>query len=59
LEAGAVDEVYCFVAPGFLGGSAAPTSVEGRGAATPAALRRLSRVNVTRVGEDLLLHGEF
>lgn len=59
LEAGAVDEVYCFVAPGFLGGADAPTSVEGRGAATPAALRRLSRVNVTRVGDDLLLHGEF
>lgn len=59
LEAGVVDEVYCFVAPGFLGGSAAPTSVEGRGASAPAALRRLSRINVTRVGGDFLWHGEF
>lgn len=59
LDAGLVDEVYCFVAPGFLGGVDAPTSVEGRGVPTPAALRRLSRVNVSRVGTDLLLHGAF
>jgi diaminohydroxyphosphoribosylaminopyrimidine deaminase/5-amino-6-(5-phosphoribosylamino)uracil reductase len=59
LEAGLVDEVYCFVAPGFLGGADAPTSVEGRGVPAPAALRRLARVNVTRVGTDLLLHGVY
>ena len=42
LEAGVVDEVL-FCGAGLSGGSAAPTSVEGRGASVPAALRRLGR----------------
>jgi diaminohydroxyphosphoribosylaminopyrimidine deaminase/5-amino-6-(5-phosphoribosylamino)uracil reductase len=57
LSAGMVDEVYLFVAPFFLGGREAPTSVDGRGWASPGEGPRLHEVNVTPLGDDYLIHG--
>lgn len=57
LSAGLVDEVYLFVAPRFLGGDNAPTSVEGKGWATPAQGPRLRRPVVERIGGDWLIRG--
>lgn len=57
LSAGLVDEVYLFVAPRFLGGRQAPTSLEGRGWALPADGPRLKNVEVSFLGEDWLIHG--
>lgn len=57
LSSGLVDEVYLFVAPQFLGGESAPTSVEGKGWATPAQGPRLKRTEMKRIGDDWLIHG--
>ena len=57
LSAGLVDEVYLFVAPFFLGGKNALTSIEGTGWATPAQGLRLKNAKITRLGEDWLMHG--
>lgn len=59
LEAGLVDEIYCFIALRFLGGAEAITSVEGRGWSSPAQGPRLRDVGVTRLGDDLLVHGHL
>lgn len=55
--AGLIDEVYAFLAPGFLGGSSAPTALEGLGWPHPAQGPRLRDVVLSRVGEDILVHG--
>lgn len=55
LSAGLVDEVYLFVAPIFLGGKDAPTTMEGKGWATPSEGMRLVDPTVTRLGEDWLI----
>jgi diaminohydroxyphosphoribosylaminopyrimidine deaminase/5-amino-6-(5-phosphoribosylamino)uracil reductase len=52
-----VDEVVAFVSPQLLGGRAAPTAVGGRGARRLAESLRLARVEVSRLGEDLVLQG--
>ncbi len=57
ISAGFVDEVYLFVAPCFLGGEYAPTSVEGKGWAAPGEGPRLTRAEVKRIGDDWLFHG--
>jgi diaminohydroxyphosphoribosylaminopyrimidine deaminase/5-amino-6-(5-phosphoribosylamino)uracil reductase len=57
LSAGLVDEVYAFVAPRFLGGRDAPTSVEGAGWRYPAAGPVLRDSSFRRVGADWLIHG--
>lgn len=57
LSAGVVDEIYLFVAPSFLGGKDAPTSLEGRGWTRPSEGPRLHRVSVTSLGEDHVIHG--
>jgi diaminohydroxyphosphoribosylaminopyrimidine deaminase/5-amino-6-(5-phosphoribosylamino)uracil reductase len=59
LEAGLVDEVYCFTAPRFLGGAAAAPSVGGRGWRSPAEGPAFREAAVTRVGPDILVHGKF
>ena len=57
LSAGLVDEVYLFMAPVFLGGKNALTSIEGTGWATPGDGVRMTNAKITRLGEDWLMHG--
>ncbi|MDQ6692361.1 MAG: RibD family protein, partial [Candidatus Dormibacteraeota bacterium] len=58
VEAGLVDEVVAFVAPTILGGTTAPGPVAGSGAASPGDGLRLRHLQVTRLGEDLMIRGE-
>lgn len=55
LRAGVVNHVCAYIAPKLLGGARAKTPVEGLGADTPDQAARLSGLQVTRLGEDLLL----
>lgn len=57
IREGLVDEVYLFVAPFFLGGAQAPTVVEGPGFAKIKQGLRLKSYSVSRIGEDILIHG--
>ncbi len=57
VEAGMVDKVMAVVAPLLIGGSAAPTPVEGKGAATLAEALRLDLVEVRRVGQEIVITG--
>lgn len=52
-----VDEVWAFVAPKFIGGSAAKTPVEGRGFERMSEAVALRQVAVEQVGEDVLIRG--
>ncbi len=54
-EAGLVDRVVFFVAPTILGGSDAPTPIDGAG--LPESVR-LTRVRTRRYGEDIAIFGE-
>lgn len=58
LAAGLVDRVYFFLAPRIIGGATAPTSVEGDGARRLADAWRIERLQVRRIGEDLLITGD-
>jgi len=57
LDAGLVDRVALFVAPLLLGGRAAPGVAGGAGRELKHAVR-LERVEVARLGEDLLLEAD-
>ena len=59
VAAGAVDRVAWFLAPILIGGAAAPGGLGGEGLARLAAAPRLSGVEVTRAGEDLLVAGRL
>jgi 2,5-diamino-6-(ribosylamino)-4(3H)-pyrimidinone 5'-phosphate reductase len=52
IEADLVDELHLTIAPSLLGGSAAPTIVEGAGFSMKQQ-RRLRLVNVTQIGDEL------
>jgi diaminohydroxyphosphoribosylaminopyrimidine deaminase/5-amino-6-(5-phosphoribosylamino)uracil reductase len=58
LAAGLVDRVYFFIAPKIIGGATAPTPVDGAGIAELSQAWRLERVQVRRVGEDILISGD-
>ncbi|MEI6633875.1 MAG: bifunctional diaminohydroxyphosphoribosylaminopyrimidine deaminase/5-amino-6-(5-phosphoribosylamino)uracil reductase RibD [Chlamydiota bacterium] len=55
LEAGVADRYVAFVAPKIIGGREAPTPVGGTGVRSIADALRLGRMEVTRLGEDLLI----
>ena len=55
LEAGLVDEIWLFLAPKLIGGAAAPTFFEGRGARRMRDAIALGVTEVRRVGPDLLI----
>ncbi|MDO4493616.1 MAG: bifunctional diaminohydroxyphosphoribosylaminopyrimidine deaminase/5-amino-6-(5-phosphoribosylamino)uracil reductase RibD [Clostridia bacterium] len=55
LQAGIVNRVCAYIAPKLLGGADAKTPVEGRGAAHPDMAAQLEHLQITRLGEDLLL----
>ncbi len=57
LSAGLVDEIFLFLAPSFLGGKQAPTSLEGAGWPAPGRSPALRNADIRRVGRDFLLHG--
>ena len=52
-----VDKVQAVIAPIIVGAVGAPTPVAGRGALTMADVLRLRRVEVERLGEDILVSG--
>lgn len=55
LEAGVADRYVTFVAPKIIGGRCGPTSVGGPGVRRIADALRIGRIEVTRLGEDLML----
>jgi diaminohydroxyphosphoribosylaminopyrimidine deaminase/5-amino-6-(5-phosphoribosylamino)uracil reductase len=59
LAAGAVDRVSWFVAPILIGGATAPGALAGAGLGPLAGVPRLSAVEVTRVGDDVLITGRL
>jgi diaminohydroxyphosphoribosylaminopyrimidine deaminase/5-amino-6-(5-phosphoribosylamino)uracil reductase len=56
-EAGIVDKVLFFVAPKILGGTGAPTPVEGPGVGTIDDAIHLADVSTRRIGNDILIEG--
>ena len=54
-----VDEVWAFLSPTILGGSAAASAVGGRGVAVMSEALRLQDVSVRRMGPDLLVCGRL
>jgi diaminohydroxyphosphoribosylaminopyrimidine deaminase / 5-amino-6-(5-phosphoribosylamino)uracil reductase len=57
MEAGAVDKVLAFVAPKLVGGSAAPTPIEGEGLPRMDAAWELEAPRWSQLGRDMLLEG--
>ena len=57
-EADLVDHVSMFIAPKLVGGSQAPTPIEGRGVARMVLAKSLTGVRVQRIGEDILVEGD-
>ncbi|OGR96905.1 MAG: riboflavin biosynthesis protein RibD [Elusimicrobia bacterium RIFCSPLOWO2_01_FULL_64_13] len=55
LEAGEVDEAVFFIAPVFIGGRRAPTSVAGKGCLSLRGARRLEFRELVRLGPDILV----
>jgi diaminohydroxyphosphoribosylaminopyrimidine deaminase/5-amino-6-(5-phosphoribosylamino)uracil reductase len=58
-EPGLADEACIFVAPKIVGGRTSKTPVEGGGFETMAEALRLTRVNVERLGDDLMIRGRL
>ncbi len=58
LKGGWVNRACFFIAPIFIGGRKAPTSVEGDGARRLAKAIRLTNTSVERIGPDILIQGE-
>ena len=59
LAAGAVDRVAWFVAPCLIGGATAPGALAGPGLGPLASVPRLDAIDVTRVGDDVLIAGRL
>ncbi len=56
-DAGLVDKLYFFIAPKIIGGTAALSSVGGRGVRDPQKSRQIKELHVEMVGDDLLVSG--
>ncbi|MBI4303390.1 MAG: bifunctional diaminohydroxyphosphoribosylaminopyrimidine deaminase/5-amino-6-(5-phosphoribosylamino)uracil reductase RibD [Chloroflexi bacterium] len=56
-DQGLVDKVIAFVAPIIIGGETAKAAVAGRGVDRIADATRLKRVNVEKIGEDVMISG--
>lgn len=59
LEAGAVDEVCCFIAPKIIGGKTAPSPVSGQGIEKMCNAIALSDVDIQRIENDILIKGKI
>jgi diaminohydroxyphosphoribosylaminopyrimidine deaminase/5-amino-6-(5-phosphoribosylamino)uracil reductase len=57
-DAGLVDAVVAFLAPIVIGGEEAPAAVGGKGVRRLADAYRLDDLQVTRIGDDLMLSGD-
>lgn len=55
LRSGIVQQVHVYIAPKIFGGVSAKSAVGGLGVASPDEAYRLSRPNITRFGDDVLL----
>lgn len=55
LRAGIVNHVCAYVAPKLFGGGAAKSPVEGAGVSSPEQCAKLNHLQITQLGEDLLL----
>lgn len=58
LAAGVADRVVALVAPQLIGGSLAPTPVDGPGLLGASGAVRLSEVRVRKLGKDILVEGK-
>jgi diaminohydroxyphosphoribosylaminopyrimidine deaminase / 5-amino-6-(5-phosphoribosylamino)uracil reductase len=58
-DAGAIDEVYAFIAPIILGGEGAPSPIGGSGLEKMADAKRLIEWRKFDVGDDWLCHGRI
>jgi diaminohydroxyphosphoribosylaminopyrimidine deaminase/5-amino-6-(5-phosphoribosylamino)uracil reductase len=56
-DRGLVDKVIAFIAPIIIGGAEARTAVAGEGVSQVAESFRLERVNVVRLGDDVMVSG--
>ncbi len=56
LQARLVNEVYAFVAPKLVGGSEAKTPIEGQGIEKLHDALQLGKIEVEKIGDDILLH---
>lgn len=54
-----VDRIVWVIAPSFLGGRTAKTSVEGEGVSLPSKAIRCRRFDFRRLGDDLVVEGRF
>lgn len=57
LRAGIVDRIVTFIAPKMIGGSQAKTPVEGQGIEKMSQAVRLENIEITKIGEDLMIQG--
>ena len=57
LDAGLIDELWCFVAPLLVGGEGATSAIGGRGVARLADAARIDRPLVERLDGDVLIRG--
>ena len=59
LRLGLVDRVQAYVAPKLIGGATARGPVEGPGIARMADALQLNNLNITRLGDDILIEGRI
>lgn len=57
VAAGLVDKIYAYVAPRLIGGSEAPGPLGGQGVEHLAETSRLTNLDFTRLGDDILITG--
>ncbi len=57
-DCGLADELYLFVAPGIIGGAAAPTPVDGAGFESPSRAAGLEFIGAEKIGADYLLRAK-
>lgn len=59
VRANLLDEYYCFIAPKIIGGKNSPTTVGGHGFANLKEARKLKFKEITKIGQDTLIHAYF
>ncbi len=57
IETGAIQKVQAFIAPQLVGGSSAPTPLEGWGVETMSEALQLHSIEIQRFGSDIFLEG--
>jgi diaminohydroxyphosphoribosylaminopyrimidine deaminase / 5-amino-6-(5-phosphoribosylamino)uracil reductase len=59
LDQSLIDHVAAFIAPKLIGGSDAPTPIQGHGLASMQAALHLKQAHYQMIGEDVLIEGEI